>query len=127
MSAKTYENLMRVIALGLGMLIAFSIIAELPVYVPLVAVMLALVVTTLTRRLVREVMSDERNRRINEQATALTYRIFTIATAMIVLVAIMLRSSLPDWVFIAGQALAYALVALMLLHLAVTWYFEKKL
>jgi uncharacterized membrane protein len=127
MSAKTYETLMRVIALGLGMLIAFSIIAELPLYVPLVVLMPALVAASLIRRGVKEVMSDERNQRINEQATALTYRIFTVATAMIVLVAIMLRSSLPDWVFIAGQALAYTLCALMLLHLTVTRYYEKKL
>ena len=127
MSAKTYETLMRVMAFALGMLIAFSIITELPLFVPLVALMLALVIATLIRRSVREVMSDERNRRIDEKATALTYRIFTVATAAVVLIAIMLRSSLPDWVFIAGQALAYALCALMLLHLAVTRYYEKRL
>ena len=67
MSAKIYETLMRVVALALGMLIAFSIITELPVYVPLIAVMLALVIATLTRRSVKEVMSDERNRRIDEK------------------------------------------------------------
>ena len=127
MSAKTYETLMRVIAFGLAALIAFSIAQELPLFVPLVGIMIALIIAAQSRRYVKEVLSDERNRRIDEKATALTYRIFTIATAAIVLIAIMLRSSLPDWVFIAGQTLAYALCALMLLHLAVTRYYEKRL
>lgn len=127
MSAKNYETLMMVIAFGLAALIAYSIVTELPGYVPLIAVMVALVITTLTRRSVREVMIDERSCRIDEQATSLTYRIFTTVTAMVVLVAMMLRSALSHWVFISGQALAYALCALMLLHLAVTRYYEKKL
>jgi uncharacterized membrane protein len=72
-------------------------------------------------------MADERNQRINEKATALTYRIIAVVTAAVVLIATLLRSGLPEWVFIAGQALAYSLCALMLLHLAVTKYYEKKL
>jgi len=127
MSAKTYETLMRVIAFGLAALIAFSIAQELPLFVPLVGIMIALIIAAQSRRYVKEVLSDERNRRIDEKATSSTYRIFTVATAAIVLIAMMLRSSLPDWVFIAGQTLAYALCALMLLHLAVTRYYEKRL
>ena len=127
MSAKTYETLMRVIAFGLAALIAFSIAQELPLFVPLVGIMIALIIAAQSRRYVKEVLSDERNRRIDEKATSSTYRIFTVATAAIVLIAMMLRSSLPDWVFVAGQSLAYALIVLMLLHLAVTRYYEKKL
>lgn len=127
MSARTYETLMGIIAAGLAALIAVSIARELPLFVPLVGLMLALVIATLTRRAVKVIIADERNRRIDEKATALSYRIYTTSTAIIVLVAMMLRSNLPDWVFIAGQALAYALCALMLLHLAVTKYYGNKL
>ena len=126
-SAKTYETLMRVIAFALAALIAFAIVRELPLYVPIVGLMLALVIATLTRRAVKEVLADERNRRIDEKAAALSYRIYTAVTAAGVLVVMTLRSSLPEWVWIGGQALAYSLCALMLLHLAVTRYYEKKL
>jgi uncharacterized membrane protein len=127
MSAKTYKTLMRVIAFTLAALIAFASSPEVPLFVPIVGLMVALVIARLARRMVKEVMSDERNSRIDEKATAQSYRVYTTVTAIGVLVTMMLRSSLPDWVWVAGQALAYSLCALMLLHLAVTKYYEKQL
>lgn len=118
---------MSIIALGLGALIAFAIVAELPVWVPLLAVTLALAAANIFRRGVKEVLADERSRRVDEKATVLTYRVFTTVTAVGVLLAMMLRSSLPEWTFIAGQAVAFALCALMLLHLAVIRYYSGKL
>ncbi|KTB48089.1 DUF2178 domain-containing protein [Dehalogenimonas alkenigignens] len=127
MSADSFRKLMSIIALGLGALIAFAIVAELPVWVPLLAVMLALVAANIFRRGVKEVLADERSRRVDEKATVLTYRVFTTVTALGVLLVMMLRSSLPEWAFIAGQAVAFALCALMLLHLAVIKYYSGKL
>lgn len=127
MSADSFKKLMGIVAAGLGALIAFAIVAELPVWVPLAAVMLALVAANIFRRKVKEVLADERSRRIDEKATVLTYRVFTTVTAFSMLVVMMLRSSLPEWAFIAGQAVAFALCALMLLHLAVIKYYSEKL
>lgn len=127
MTASTYSTLMRIIAFTLAALIAVSIVLQLPMYVPLLLIMVALLLAGILRRRVKEVMLDERNRRIDERATAASYRVYTILTAAIALIAMVLRGSLPEWAFIAGQALAYSLCALMLIHLAFTNYYEKKL
>ena len=127
MSAKTYGILMRIIAVGLAALIAVSIIQEWSLTVPVAAMMVALNIASIVRRFVKETLADERNRSIFEKAAALAYRIYTIATALFVLIVMMLRSSLPSWVFVAGQTLAYSICGLMLIHLVVTRYYERKL
>ena len=127
MSAKTYSIFMRVIVVALAAFIALSIVLELHLYFPLIGIMLALVIASILRRSVKEIMVDERNRRIYEKATAISYRIYTIVTAVFALTALMLRSSLPLWVSIAGETLAYSLCGLMLLHLASTKYYGRKL
>ena len=127
MSSSTYSTIMRVIAFSLAMLIAVSIVAELPLYIPVLAIMIALVAAGILRRRVKDIMVDERNLRIYELATGMTYRVFTAAAAAISLVAMMLRSSLPEWAFIAAQILAYSVCVLMLIHLAFTSYYSKKL
>jgi len=127
MKASTYATFMRVFAVMLATLIAVAIVLELPLYVPVLAVMVALVIAGILRRQVKEVMADERNLHIQERATSLTYRVFTILGAAVSLVLLMLRSSLPESAFIAGQTLAYSISALMLIHLGFTSYFEKRL
>ncbi len=127
MNAKSYALVMRIVAVVLAALVAVSIVLELPLYVPLLAVMAALVAAVIIRRSVKEVMSDERNRRIDEKATAAAYRIYTISAAAFALVVLMLRSSLPSWAGVAGETVAYAVCGLMLLHLASTKYFSSKL
>jgi uncharacterized membrane protein len=127
MTAATYRTLMRIIAFALAALIAVSIVRELPLFVPVLVIMVALLIAGILRRRVKEVMADERNLRIYEKATAASYRVYTIVAAALALVAMILRSSLPEWAFIAGQTLAYSICALMLIHLAFTGYYETKL
>ncbi len=127
MSARIFGTIMRVVAMALAALIAVSIVLELPLFVPLIAVMVELVFASVCRRFVKEIMADERSRHIDEKATAISYRIFTIITAFFALVVLMLRNSLPPSLVIAGQTLAYAVCGLMLVHLASTKYFSRKL
>ena len=127
MSAKTYGLVMRVMAVVLAALVAVSVVRALPLYVPLVAVMVILVAAVVLRRSVKEVMSDERNRRIDEKATSLSYRIFTVLGAVFALVALTLRDSLPSWAGVAGETVAYSVCGLMLIHLASSRYFSSKL
>jgi uncharacterized membrane protein len=88
--------------------------------------MVALIIANVARRFVKEIMNDERSRRIDEQASALTYRIFTVATAAVVLVGMMLRGNLPSWAGAAAETMAYAVCGLMLLHWAVSGYYGRK-
>ena len=127
MSAKTYATLMRVIAAALAALIAVSIALQLPLYVPVLGIIIALVLASAFRRFVQEVMTDERNRRIDEKATVTSYRIYTVVTAASALTVLMMRSSLPSWVGTAGETLAYSLCGLMLVHLASRRYYGNRL
>ena len=127
MNASTYSTYMRVIAVALAALIATGIVLELPLYVPVLAIMVALVISGILRRQVKEIMADERDQRIQERAMSMSYRVYTVTGAAISLIAIMLRSSLPEWAGTAGQTLAYSICGLMLIHLAFSNYFSKKL
>ena len=127
MNASQYSTIIRVIATALAAVIAVAIVLELPLYIPLLAIMVALVISSILRRQVREIMADERNQRIQERAMSWSYRVYTIAGAAVSLIAIMLRSRFPDWAGIAGETLAYSICALMLIHLAFSYYFSKKL
>ena len=127
MSAKNYGVVMRIAAVAIAAIVAVSIVLELPLYVPLIAVMVALVIAVVFRRSVKEILADERSRRIQEKATDLAYRIYTIAAAAFALVVVMLRSSLPTWAGIAGETVAYSVCGLMLVHLATSKYYSTKL
>jgi len=127
MTARTYRIIMRVIAPILAALIAIGIVLEWPLYIPFLAIAVALVAAGLLRRLVKEIMTDERSRRIDEKATVLAYRLYAWVTAAVVLVVLTLRSSLPSWVGVAGETLAYSLCGLMLVHLMTYTYYGRNL
>ena len=127
MSAKAYRNLVRIAAVCLGALVAASIALELPLYVPLIGFMVTLVLAVVFRRSVKEVLSDERNRRIEEKATSAAYRIFTVFAAALALAGMMLRGILPEWAGTAAETLAYSVCVLMLTHLASSRYYSSKL
>ena len=127
MSVKSYGLAMRIIAVAIAVLISVSVVSELPLYVPLIGIMVALVAAVLLRRSVKEVMTDERTRRVQEKATDAAYRIYTIIAAAFSLVVLMLRSSLPAWAGIAAETVAYSVCGLMLIHLACSKYYNSKL
>jgi uncharacterized membrane protein len=127
MTSGSYQTLIRIIAFLLGAIIALATVMELPVWVPFIAIMLALVIADIARRSVTAITTDERNNHIFEKATTLSYRIYTWTIAVIAIVTMVNRSVFPDWVWIAGQTLAYSLCAFMLLHLALTRHYEKRL
>ena len=127
MTAQTYRLAMRIVAVAIGAAIAVSVVAQLPLYVPMVAVMVAVVLSIVLRQSVKEIMTDERSRKIQERSTDLAYRIFTVLGAALAVTALMLRSYLPSWVFVAGQTIAYSVCGLMVLHLACARYFSSKL
>lgn len=127
MSVKTYRLLMRIIVVVLAGIIAASVVMELPLYVPLIGIMISLVVVSVCRHFVKDIMSDERSRRIEEKATDMSYRIYTIIAAIFALVVLMLKNILPSWMGIAGETLAYSVCGLMLVHLVTVAYYQRRL
>jgi len=118
---------MRIAAVVIAGVVALSIVLELPLYVPLLAIMAVLVVAVVVRRSVKEIMADERSRRIQEKSTDAAYRIYTVMAAVFALATLMLRSRLAPWFGIAGETVAYSVCGLMLLHLVCSRYFATKL
>ena len=127
MSAKTYRFCTLVIVIALAALIVWSIIMEMPVFLPIAGVVVALLLTRLCRRFTRDIMVDERLHRINEKAAAISYRVFSIAMAILGVGLMTLRQTLPPALSIVGEVLVYSVCVLMLIHLTFYYYYGHKL
>ncbi len=127
MNTKTFKLCQRIIVVTVAMLVAVSVAFEAPILFPLGVVIAGLLLMSLCRRLTKEIMVDERVRRIDEKAASAAYRVFSILMAMIALTLIMFRTSLPPAFEIIGTTLAYSVCALMLIHLAFYSYYGSRL
>jgi uncharacterized membrane protein len=127
MNAKTYQLIMRILAIIIAMVVAWSIIAEVSVLIPLATIVAAILLAMVFRRMTKEVMVDERINRIEEKSAALTYRLFTVVSGMAALGLILFRQSLPaEWTTV-GETLAYTVCGLMLTHMGSHYYFKRRL
>ncbi|MDD4858885.1 MAG: DUF2178 domain-containing protein [Dehalococcoidales bacterium] len=127
MSVRMYQLCTGIIIVALAALVGWSVAAEMPVILPLMGALAALLLIRLCRRKTREVMVDERIQRINEKAAAVSYRVFSIAAVTLGLIFISFKESLPPAFSIIGETLAYAVCGLMLIHLAFYYYYKSRL
>jgi len=127
MSAKTCRFFTQATVIALAAFIAWSVIMEMPVFLPVAGVVVALLLIRLFRRFTKQIMVDERLHRINEKAAAISYRIFSIVMAVTGVALITLRHSLPDTFSIVGETLAYSVCVFMLIHLVFYYYYGRKL
>src|SRR4030042_2268545 len=105
MSAKTNRICSLIIVLALAVFIAWAVIMEMPVFVPIAGFVVALLLVRLCRRFTREIMVDERLQKINEKASAISYRISSILMAIVGIVFIAVRNTLPSEFEIVGSTL----------------------
>ena len=127
MSARTNRICSLAVVLALAAFIGWSIVSEMPIFVPIAGFVVALLLIRLCRRLTKEIMGDERIQKINEKASAISYRISSILMAIVGIVFITMRNSLPSEYEIVGSTLAYSACAIMLIHLASYSYYKNKL
>ena len=127
MSAKTNRLCSLVIVLALAVFIAWSIVKEMPLFVSIAGIVVALLLINLCRRFTKEIMVDERIHKINEKASAASYRISSLLMAIIGLVFIAMRTTLPSEFEIVGSTLAYSVCVIMLIHLGFYYYYKSKL
>lgn len=127
MSAKTYRFCTLVIVIALAALIAWAVAMEMPVFLPIGGVVVALLLLRVCRHFTKEIMMDERINRVNEKAAAISYRIFSIAMAIVGVGLIILRQSLPPLFSVVGETLVYSVCVLMLIHLTFYYYYGHKL
>ncbi|MDD4876147.1 MAG: DUF2178 domain-containing protein [Dehalococcoidales bacterium] len=127
MSARTNKICSLVIGLALAVFMAWSIIMEMPIFMPITGFVVALLLMRLCRRFTKEIMADERVQKINDKASAISYRISSILMAIIGLIFITMRNTFPSEFEIVGSTLAYSVCASMLIHLAFYYYYKNKL
>lgn len=127
MSARTNRIFTLVIVLALATFMGWAIVREMPIFVPIAGFVVALLLIRVCRRFTKEIMVDERLQKINEKASALSYRISSILMAIVGLVFIIMRTTLPSEFEIIGSTLAYSVCAIMLIHLGFYYYYQNKL
>jgi uncharacterized membrane protein len=127
MSTKTYRLCTLVIVLTLAAFFGWSIIRGIPVFIPITGFIVALLLMMICRRFTKEVLVDERLHKIDEKASVISHRISSILMALIGLVFIAMRNTLPSEFEIVGLTLAYTVCTVTLMHLAFSYYYQNQL
>jgi len=113
--------------MGVVAIIAWSIIAELAAYIPILGFVVGLLLVRLCRSYTAEIMEDERIRIINEKASSISYRISTILLVALAIFFTAMRQVLPYEFEIAGITLSYGACVIMLIHLTCYYFYKSKL
>jgi len=125
MSAKTLRTWTAVIAVVLAAAIGWSITAN-NFIVPLVAVVLAMVVTYVLRRRTKEVTKDERTTLLYQKAAVATITVCVPIMAVVGIILFALRGRLSAEMAAAGYVLAYVACALLLAQSGFYSYYARK-
>jgi uncharacterized membrane protein len=113
----------------LALIISFSIALDRPLIsfaVPVIAILIALIISVLLRKRAREVMQDERTSRIHEKASSVTIAIGVPVMAAVSIVILALRSRLSADGVLVGEVLAYTACAILLLQSILHSYYSRK-
>jgi uncharacterized membrane protein len=125
MTKRTFKIFTVAIAVALALIVSWSINAG-NAYIPIIAVFVALGIKYLARKSTRDVLQDERTHRINEKASALTVQVCIPLAALAAIVLISLRSHISVEMYIAGNVMAYFSCIVMLVHVALYSYYNRK-
>ncbi len=126
MNKAQYRKCRMAITAVVGILVGWSVAAEANVLIPLAGIGVAMALSYLLKRRVKEVMEDERSNLIAEKAARLAFGITMplLAIASLVLILWGNRFS-PDWK-LAGTVLAYAACAQMIIFNITHLYQDRK-
>jgi uncharacterized membrane protein len=125
MTSKTLRTLTAVIAVALALVVGWSITAG-NFFVPIIAVVLAIVLSYLLRRRTKEVTKDERTSLLYEKASGATIKFGVPLVAVIGIILFALRERLAPGMAEAGYVLAYVACGLLLGHSAFYSYYSRK-
>jgi uncharacterized membrane protein len=89
------------------------------------SIFLGAILFYICKRSVAEVVEDERDERVREQASKVAVAIFASASALSGLILIALRNEHPEYTY-AGFALAFSACALMILYSVLYGYYNRR-
>jgi uncharacterized membrane protein len=125
MTRKTHRILTAIISGVLAIVVGWSIAAS-NFIVPIVAVVLAIVLSYLLRRRVKQVTQDERTALLYEKAAGATFRFCVPLAAVVAFFLFIFRESLSAEAVAAAYVLAYVCCVMLLVHLAFYSYYNRK-
>ena len=126
MTAKTFRLSTLALIVLLGGLIIWTILADMPVYIPVVGIVVAMVIKYILRRRTTETLADERLRNIGSRAINVSYRVLNVVMALIGLIFIIFRDLLPYEFGIIGATLAFAVCAMLIVQVSLYYIFAAR-
>lgn len=123
MTIKQFRGIRIAIALILAFVIAQAVILNSYILAS-IAVLIAILLLVALRKQIKEVLADERDYKIAGDTARWTISIYAISGWLISFVMIMLRDVKPAYET-AGFTLAYAICALLVIHLIVGLLFRR--
>ena len=126
MTAKVFRLSTLAMIVILGGLIIWTILANMPVYIPVIGIVVAMVIKYILRRRTMEILADERLRSIGSRAITVSYRVLTIAMALVGLIFIIFKDLLPYEFGIIGATLAFAVCAMLIVQVSLYYIFAAR-
>lgn len=126
MTAKAFRLFTLAMIVLLGGLIIWTILADMPVYIPLIGIIVAIGIKYILRRRTTETLADERLRSIGSRAITASYRVLNIGMALIGLIFIIFKDTLPYEFGIIGATLAFAVCAMLILQVSLYYIFAAR-
>ena len=126
MTAKAFRLSTLATIVVLGGLIIWTILADMPVYIPVIGIVVAIVIKYLLRRRTTETIADERLRNIGSRAITVSYRVLSVLMASLGLIFIIFKNSLPYEFGIIGATLAFAVCAMLMVQVSLYYIFAAR-
>jgi len=126
MTAKAFRLSTLAMIVLLGALIIWTILADMPVYIPIICIVGAMVIKYILRRRTTETLVDERLQNIGSRAITVSYRVLNVVMALIGLVFIIFKDSLPYEFGIIGATLAFSVCAMLIVQVSLYYIFAAR-
>ena len=126
MTAKVFRLSTLAMAIILGGLLIWTILADIPVYIPIIGIIVAIAVKYVLRKRTTETLADERLRSIGNRAITISYRVLNVIMALIGLIFIVFKHSLPYEFGIIGATLAFAVCAMLIVQVSLYYIFAAR-
>jgi uncharacterized membrane protein len=98
----------------------------MPVYIPVIGIIVAIVIKYILRRRTTETLADERLRNIGSRAITVSYRVLNVIMALIGLIFIIFKDSLPYEFGIIGATLAFAVCTMLVVQVSLYYIFAAR-
>ncbi|MDM8000885.1 MAG: DUF2178 domain-containing protein [Dehalococcoidia bacterium] len=125
MTRRTFRILNAILGAGLAVAALFAVTLD-KLWILVVAVLCAAVLSYLLRMATKEVMHDERTTLLYQKAAASTIRLVLPLAAAASVILLLLRERFSDDVTLVAYVLSFSVCTILLVHLAFYSYYNRK-